>query len=222
MEQIVCKSVSKSKKELLDSRNAFWKGSTMIKVETAATPLANQPSPYIKGVYDESKIGAVKELRLSTFHNKEDIFFYFEWTSNKANRQIEDINVFPDGLGILFPFGDIEKTQIKEMGSKEYPTNSWYWRPDFKEKPKNQVAHGLSTSLYTENSSIQSHSSWDKATWCLVITRPLKVSGQGEETVELALGGRIGIGFAVWEGSNGERGGVKAFSKEWRELVIEA
>lgn len=221
MEQIKCKSVSKTKKELLDSRNGFWKSNPMLKVETAATPLANQPSPYIKGVYDESKIGAVKELKISTVHNNEDIFFYFEWASPKPNREIGDINVFPDGLGILFPFGDIEKTQIKEMGSKEFPTNSWYWRPDFKEKPKNQVAHGLSTSLYTEKSSVRSHSSWDNKTWCLVISRPLKVSGQGEEAVQLTPGASIGIGFAVWEGSNGERGGVKAFSKEWRELVLE-
>lgn len=222
MEKIVCKSVTKTKKELLDSSNAFWKNSPKIKVETAATPLANQPSPYIKGVYDESKIGAVKELSVATFHDQENIFFYFEWASEKPNREIGDINVFPDGLGILFPFRDIDQTQIKEMGSKEYPTNSWYWRPDFKEKPKNQISHGLSTSLYTKSSSIQSHSSWDKNTWCLVIARPLKASGKDEETVDLKAGGSIGIGFAVWEGSNGERGGVKAFSKEWRELVIEA
>ncbi len=222
MEQIVSNSTSESKKALLDSRNTFWKQNPKIKVETAATPLANQPSPYIKGVYDESKIGAVKELHLSTVHNNQEIFFYFEWSSASPNREIGDINVFPDGLGILFPLKDIEKTQIKEMGSQDYPTNAWYWRPDFKEKPKNQVAHGLSTSLYTKKSSILSHSSWDKKTWCLVICRPLSVTGKDEQAVQLKPGGKIGIGFAVWEGSNGERGGVKAFSKEWRELIIKA
>lgn len=222
MEKIVCKRTTESKQELLSSTGAFWKNIGKIKIETAATPLANQPSPYIKGVYDESKIGAVKEFNLATVHNNENIFFYVEWASEKPNREIGDINVFPDGFGILFPIKDIEKTQIKEMGSQEYPTNSWYWRPDFDEKPKNQVAHGLSTSLYTKKSSIESHSSWDKKNWCLVITRALVVSGEDEEAVQLKPGGNTGIGFAVWEGSNGERGGVKAFSKEWRELVIEA
>lgn len=222
MEKIICKKTSKGSKELSDSGSAFWKSSSKVTVATAATPLANQPSPYIKGVYDENKIGAVKELKVATAHNSENIFFYFEWASENPNREIGDINVFPDGLGILFPFGDIEKTQIKEMGSKEYPTNSWYWRPDFDEKPKNQVAHGLSTSVYTEKSSITSHSGWENKTWCLVMSRPLAVSGKGEESVTLKAGANIGIGFAVWEGSNGERGGVKAFSKEWRELVLEA
>jgi DMSO reductase family type II enzyme heme b subunit len=220
MEKIICNSTSKSDKELLDSTSAFWKNNNKVKVETTATPLANQPSPYIKGVYDESKIGAVKELSLSAVHNGKNVFFYFEWTSQKPNRMIEDINVFPDGLGILFPFKDVEKTQIKEMGSKDYPTNAWFWRPDFDEKPKNQVAHGLSTSLYTKKSSIRSHSSWDKNKWCLVMARPLTVSGPDEEAVQFKAGGHIAIGFAVWEGNNGERGGVKAFSKEWRDLVI--
>jgi complex iron-sulfur molybdoenzyme family reductase subunit gamma len=220
MEQILCDRTTKSEKELLDSGSAFWKKSRKTKVETTATPLANQPSPYIKGVYDESKIGAVKELSLSVVHNNKNIFFYFEWASPKPNREIGDINVFPDGLGVLFPLKDLEKTQIKEMGSKEYPTNGWYWRPDFDEKPKNQVAHGLSTTLYTKKSSIQSHSSWSKNTWCLVMTRPLTIDATDEEAVQLKPGSPIGIGFAVWEGSNGERGGVKAFSKEWRELVI--
>jgi DMSO reductase family type II enzyme heme b subunit len=220
MEKIICSSTSKSGKELLDSASAFWKNSKKVKVETTATPLSNQPSPYIKGVYDEGKIGAVKELSMTAVHNNKDIFFYFEWASQRPNRTIEDINVFPDGLGILFPFKDVEKTQIKEMGSQDYPTNSWFWRPDFDENPKNQVAHGLSTSLYTKKSSIRSHSSWDKNKWCLVMTRPLAVSGPDEEAVQMKAGGKIAIGFAVWEGNNGERGGVKAFSKEWRELVI--
>ncbi|MBU1170115.1 MAG: hypothetical protein KKD44_11175 [Proteobacteria bacterium] len=221
MEKIICKKTSKSNGELLDSDNAFWKSCAKVKVETTGTPLANQPSPYIKGVYDEKKIGAVKELSVFSVHNTENIFFYFEWSSSNPNREIGDINVFPDGLGVLFPFGAIDQTQIKEMGSKEYPTNSWYWRPDFKEKPKNQVAHGLSTSTYTKKSSVQSHSSWNNKAWRLVMSRPLKVSGKDEETVEFKPGGTIGIGFAVWEGNNGERGGVKAFSKEWRELVLE-
>lgn len=222
MEKLICKKTSKGTSELLDSGSAFWKSSSKMTVATTATPLANQPSPYIKGVYDENKIGAVKELKVATVHNKKNIFFYFEWASASPNTEIGDINVFPDGLGVLFPFKDIEKTQIKEMGSKEYPTNSWYWRPDFKEKPKNQVAHGLSTSEYTKKSSVTSHSGWNSKTWRLVMTRPLSVSGKDEESVQLKPGGKIGVGFAVWEGSNGERGGVKAFSKEWRELVLDA
>ncbi|MDY6824408.1 MAG: ethylbenzene dehydrogenase-related protein [Thermodesulfobacteriota bacterium] len=220
MEQITSKKVSAATQALLKADNSMWQsGKTMI--ETTATPLANQPSPYIKGVYEEDKIGAVKKFEVKTLHNGEWIFFYFEWATDRPNETIEDINTFPDGVAILYPMRDIEKTPIKEMGTQEYPTNAWYWRPDFDGTPKNQICHGLSTSLYTDKTSLKSDSYWKNGKWHVVMGRPLKAKRQGEDTVDLQPGQKIGIGFGIWEGNNGERGGVKAFSKEWRELVVQ-
>ena len=221
MEKIECKKVSISTRQLLDCDNGVWRGGKHV-IETAATPLANQPSPYIKGTYDENKIGAVKKIAIKSVHNGKDIVVFLEWESPTPNMKIEDINTFPDGVALLFPFKNIDKTPINEMGTQDYPTNAWYWRPDFDEKPKNQVSHGLATSLYTEKSSLVSNSKWKDGKWRVVIARPLKASRPGERTVDLAPGKSIGIGIGVWEGANGERGGVKAFSKEWRALVLEA
>ncbi len=219
MEKIVVTKVSASRDELLNCMASQWASIKGLRIDMGATPLANQPSPYIKATFDETKIGAVKELVVKAAHNGKDIFFYFEWKSSSPNLQIEDIGIFPDGVAVLFPFKDPEKTPIKEMGSHDYPTNSWYWRPDFKERPKNQVGKGLSTSLYTDDSSIVSHSKWENGTWRVVMARPLTAS---EESVALAPGMKTVVGFAAWEGANGERGGVKSFSKEWRDLVLEA
>jgi DMSO reductase family type II enzyme heme b subunit len=219
MENVIVRNVSASREELLNCGSQVWAGMSGQRIEMSATPLANQPSPYIKATFDENKIGAVKELQVKGAHNGKELFFQFKWRSETPNYEIGDISTFPDGIAILFPFKDPEKTQIKEMGSKEFPTNSWYWRPDFEEKPKNQVAHGLSTSLYTDLSSLVSSSEWKNGTWCVVLGRALKVS---EEAVTLAPGAKnITVGFAAWEGGNGERGGVKSFSKEWVGLVME-
>jgi steroid C-25 hydroxylase gamma subunit len=219
MENVIVKKVSASRAELLNCKSPVWTGMQGQRIEMGATPLANQPSPYIKATFDENKIGEIKEIRVKGVHNGKEVFFFFEWKSEKPNYEIGDIGTFPDGIAVLFPFKDPEKTQIKEMGSKDYPTNSWYWRPDFDEKPKNQVAQGLSTSLYTEGSSLVSCSQWKEGTWCVVMGRPLKVP---EEAVNLEPSpAKITVGFAAWEGGNGERGGVKAFSKEWRSLVLE-
>ncbi len=219
MESVIVKKVSASREELLQCGSAVWSGLDAKSIEMSATPLANQPSPYIKATFDENKIGAVKEIQVKGAHNGKDVFFWFSWKSEKPNYEIGDIGTFPDGIAVLFPFKDPEKTQIKEMGSKEYPTNSWYWRPDFEEKPKNQVAQGLSTSLYTDRSSLVSCSEWKNGTWCVVLGRPLEVA---EEAVNLVPGTKpVTVGFAAWEGGNGERGGVKSFSKEWIGLVME-
>ncbi len=220
MEKIICKKVASATQNLLDCKSNIWQAGQKT-IETTATPLANQPSPYIKGVYDEEKIGAVKKFAVKCVHNSQSICFYFEWPSSKPNMQIQDIHVFPDGIAVLFPFKDIEQTPIKEMGTQDYPTNAWYWRPDFEEIPKNQISHGLSTSLYTEKTSLKSDSAWAAGKWQVVMCRPLQANRKGEETIDLQPGGKIGVGFAVWEGSNGERGGIKAFSKEWMELVLE-
>ncbi len=196
-----------------------WAEVPGLRIDMGSTPLANQPSPYIKATFDENAIGAVKEIEVKAAHNGRRVFFHFQWKSKEPNYEIGDIGTFPDGISILFPFKDPEKTPLKEMGSKDFPTNSWYWRPDFEEKPKNQVAHGLSTSIYTKGSSLVSASKWRNGTWCVVIARPLKVP---EEAVNIAPGTKnVTIGFAAWEGANGERGGVKSFSKEWRPLEVE-
>ncbi len=218
-QQITASKLSASRKELLDLGAAAWTRLKSLRVETTATPLANQPSPYIKATFDEKVIGAVKELQVKAVHNGQDIFFYFEWGSENPNYTIGDVGTFPDGVALLLPFKGPDQTPIKEMGSKDFATNSWYWRPDFEEKPKNQIAHGLSTSLYTQETSLVSVSKWEKGTWRVVLARPLTVK---EEAVNLTPGTETAIGFAVWEGGNGERGGVKAFSKEWRKLMLEA
>jgi DMSO reductase family type II enzyme heme b subunit len=219
IESVTVKKVSASREELLSCGSQVWTGMGEQRIEMSATPLANQPSPYIKATFDENKIGAVKQIQVKGVHNGKDVFFRFEWKSEAPNYKIGDIGTFPDGIAILFPFKDPEKTQIKEMGSQDFPTNSWYWRPDFEEKPKNQVAHGLSTSLYTEESSLVSCSEWKGGKWCVVMGRPLKVP---EEAVNLGVGVKgAKIGFAAWEGGNGERGGVKSFSQEWVGLVLE-
>ncbi len=68
----------------------------------------------------------------------------------------------------------------------------------------------------------ETQSTWGNGAWAVVFARPLAVPELKDEAVQLAPGKPVKIGFAVWEGSNGERAGVKSFSKEWRELTLEA
>lgn len=219
---IVSEKTSASREELLDLDSPLWKKSEALAIEMTAAPLANQPSPYIKATRDEKEIGKVKELTTKALHNGKELFFCFEWASPEPNYEIGDVDVFPDGVAILFAINDDEDCPIKEMGRQDSATNAWFWRADFENLPKNQVARGLATTLYTDKSSIVANSRWSDGKWLVIMGRALKVGGEGEEAVELAVGKSKRIGFAAWEGANGERGGVKAFSKEWRELIISA
>jgi DMSO reductase family type II enzyme heme b subunit len=209
--------VAASKEELLKLDSPEWTKAKEYNLETATTPLANQPSPYIKATRDEKELGKVSSVKIKTLHNGKEIFFRLQWESKDANLRIGDLNIFPDGVSLLFPMKDDVECPIKEMGTPDSPTNAWYWRADFDNQPKNQISEGLSTSLYSDTSSIVANSSWENGVWTVVMGRAFEVS---EEAIKLSVGAKKSIGVAAWEGAAGERGGVKAFSKEWRDLVL--
>lgn len=219
-DRIICRKVSASREALLDLDADSWAKAKTWTIEMTATPLANQPSPYIKATRDQNEFGKVKSLDTKVLHNGRELFFHFKWASAEPNYEIGDLNVFPDGVSVLFAIKDGVACPIKEMGTKDSPTNAWFWRADFDNKPKNQIAHGLATTAYTDRSSIVANSRWKDGKWEVIMGRAFKVDQEGEESVELRVGSGKRIGFAAWEGANGERGGVKAFSKEWKELVI--
>ena len=81
MESVIVKKVSASREELLNCGSQVWAGMAAQRIEMGATPLANQPSPYIKATFDENKIGAVKEIQLKGVHNGKEVFFCVEWKS---------------------------------------------------------------------------------------------------------------------------------------------
>ena len=217
VDKITAKKTSASKGELLKLDSPEWKNAKEYVIEMAATPLANQPSPYIKATRDEKEIGKVQKVALKALHNGKEVFFHLKWKSESNNLSIGDLDTFPDAVALLFPLKENVDTPIKEMGTKDNPTNSWYWRADFDNKPKNQVAQGLSTSLYTDSSSVFASSNWKNGEWTVVMGRAFQVP---EDAIKLAAGAKKQLGVAAWEGSAGERGGVKAFSKEWRELQL--
>jgi DMSO reductase family type II enzyme heme b subunit len=215
--QIVARKVSASREELLRLDSPVWERAKEYKLDMATTPLANQPSPYIKATRDEKELGKVTQMSMRSLHNGKEIFFHLRWKSEGKNLTIGDLDTFPDGVALLFPMRDDLETPIKEMGTSEAPTNAWYWRADFENKPKNQISEGLSTSLYTDESSLVANSGWAGGEWSVIMGRPLEVK---EEAITLVSGGKKSIGVSAWEGAAGERGGVKSFSKEWRELVL--
>jgi len=216
-----CKKVTATREQLLDPTSAEWRNIPGEALKMDATPLANQPSEYIKASRDEKQIGKVRNLMVQSVNNGTDIFFRLSWEDGTENITITDNNQFPDGCGILMPLSGGDPP-IDEMGSKDAPVNAWFWRADFKDTARNTIARGLGSTLFSKQCPIQVKSTWGQGAWAVVFVRPLAVPELKDEAAQLAAGQPVKVGFAVWEGSNGERAGVKSFSKEWRELSIES
>ena len=217
---MLAKRVAVASKNLLDPEAAEWQEAPLEIIATAATPIANQPNDYLKISWQNREFGVIKELRVRVLHNGMRIFFRLEWDDPTPNYSVTEDTVFTDGAGILFPLrGDAD---ITTMGSVDQTVNAWFWRADFDDQPKNVTAGGVGTSQRLEGGSLSAKSRWADGVWRLVIGRPFNVPESADEAVPLEPGKKVKVGFAVLEGSVGERAGFKAFSQEWRELEIES
>jgi steroid C-25 hydroxylase gamma subunit len=216
-----CKRIDGSLEQMLDPDAGAWSALPAEAIKLTATPLANQPSEYIKASRNERAIGKVGTVAVQSAHNGSEVFFRLSWGDPERNTEITDTNVFPDGCGILMPLAGGDPP-IDEMGSKDAPVNAWFWRADRHDHAVNVHAAGLGTTTYSEKSYVRARSVWRDGTWSVVFARPLLVRKQKSEAVQLAAGRTVRVGFAIWEGANGERGGLKSFSKEWRDLTLQA
>jgi DMSO reductase family type II enzyme heme b subunit len=215
---MLAKKVTAKAKDLLNPASRQW---AQVPAETMAmggAPLAHQGSRYIRTAWSDRPIGQVRSLSVKSAHNNKEIFFLLEW----ADATKDDDYVgrgFPDGAGILFPLK--ADAPLKSMGSEGQPVNVWFWRADFEDGAQNNTARGVGTVEATEKSAISARGQWKASTWRVVFARPLAVAEQKDETVQLEVGKPVKVAFAIWEGSSGERAGIKSFSKDWRELTLE-
>jgi DMSO reductase family type II enzyme heme b subunit len=217
---MLAKRVAAASRNLLDPEAPEWQGAPLEVIATAPTPIANQPNDYLKISWQNREFGVVQELRVRVLHNGLRIFFRLEWDDPTPNYRVTDDTAFSDGAAILFPLrGDAD---ITTMGSVDQPVNAWFWRADFDDQPKNVTAGGVGTAQRLDGGSLSAKSYWADGVWRLVIGRPFTVPDSADEAVPLEPGKKVKVGFAVLEGSAGERAGFKAFSQEWRELEIES
>jgi DMSO reductase family type II enzyme heme b subunit len=215
---MLAKKVALDSKTLLDPASPEWEKVPVETINMGGTPLANQPSQYIRTVWADRPIGKVRFLKVRAAHNGKDLLFHLEWQDESQDVDFKSRG-FPDGAGVLFPLnGDAPLTT---MGSEGAPVNAWFWRADQPEAARNVRAQGIGTAEDSEKSRIVARSRWKDGTWRLVLSRPLAAADQKGEAVQLAPGGSTKVAFAIWEGSSGERAGIKAFSKQWHELNLE-
>jgi DMSO reductase family type II enzyme heme b subunit len=157
-------------------------------------------------------------MQVSTVHNGKEIFFRLQWSDESNNGKIADINQFADAAAVLFPI--VEDAPLFGMGTKGKPVNAWLWRADW-ERPKNVAAQGMGTTQRREDPALAATALHARGRWDVVVSRAL--NGKSPEgTISLKPGTTWKVAFAVWQGENQERAGVKAFSPDWQDLQIDA
>jgi DMSO reductase family type II enzyme heme b subunit len=209
--------VSANDPAMLDPASVAWTSVPPVSLTLQQTPLTAQPSKYIQEKWKNTPYGAAHTVMVRAAHNGERLYFNLSWADETRDRAIGDTNQFADAAAVLFPVnGD---APLQSMGSPQAPVNAWYWRADL-EHPYSIAAQGTGTTRRDQDPELAARGSHQSGAWSIVIRR--RLSSAQPESVSLALGASGKVGFAVWQGSNEERGGLKAVTMDWEQLEIEA
>lgn len=204
---------------LLDPSAAAWSQADLVKVALIPTPLALQPSPYVKASRQERPFGRVREVEARALHDGEQIAFWLAWDDPDRDVDPPGDSRFPDGAALLFPLA--AQAPLVTMGAEGKPVNAWFWRADRPDRARNNVATGLGTTRVTPDASIATSARWDHGRWRVVFRRTLASSAAADEAIRIKPGDSIPVAFAIWDGSNGERAGLKSFSPSWLTITLE-
>ncbi|MCP3983435.1 MAG: hypothetical protein GY723_03550 [bacterium] len=204
---------------LLDPDASAWRAGASETLPLTGTPLGMQPTAAIRASWIDRRIGAVDEVRVAALHNGQGLAFRLEWEDASENNDLDDNTSFPDAAAIALPAN--EDSPIIVMGKPGAAVNAWHWRADAPSQAREISAEGLGTTAPVPGSGIRAHGVWKDGRWRVVIGRELESAG-GPMAAQLRPGTQTGFGVAIWEGSNQERAGIKAFSGDWQILSIEA
>lgn len=202
--------------QLLDPAASLWRPAPPERLALQPTPLAAQPSEYVQVSWRGRPHGLITALTVQAAHNGEALFFRLRWEDDTRDDAISDTDRFTDAAAVLFPTrGDAPLTS---MGSPQQPVNAWYWRPDL-EEPLSVTAQGVGTAVRHREGGILAAAAYGEGGWTVVIGRAFAAGGNG--AVPLRPGQGTKVAFAVWQGSNQERAGLKAVTMEWQPLEME-
>lgn len=101
------------------------------------------------------------------------------------------------------------------MGGGGKAVNIWQWTA-FGNKAENYVSDGFGTITKSDNQYVSGNGEFKDGHWTVIISRPVQMKGKESITFDK----NIPAAFAVWDGGNQERDGVKAATIEWATISI--
>ncbi len=202
-----------------DPAASVWSTARGETVALIPAPAAMQPTKYISTKWQDKAYGQTKSVSVKALCTAHEIAFRLEWSDPTKNEQRIENTDFPDAVAMLFP---LSEDASLFMGGEGAPVNLWYWRADHPTRARSDTATGIGTSRVVDDVSISAQAVHENGRWSVVMRRTLSVDKEAASAIQIAPGQTLRTTFAVWEGSNLERAGIKAFSPAWLELEIEA
>jgi DMSO reductase family type II enzyme heme b subunit len=167
-------------------------------------PLSAAPSG-IPGAEDVS----VRTVDVQAAQSGSELFVRLQWSDPAKSTATDAPRSFADGVAVQIPVDTSTQPAIA-MGSAQNLVNVWNWRADGTTEYLLAGGQGSTTTLPASGLSTQS--SYENGTWTVTHSRSLL----SNETNQTSITGQsdLDIAFAVFNGTNMERGGTKSVS-DW-------
>jgi len=159
---------------------------------------------------------AVAQVRVQAAKTADGVLLRMKWRDAAADAA-KDAGRFADGAAIQFPL-DRKASTLPFMGGGGKMVNIWYWNAA-KNAAENMVADGFGTATRLPTQDVRANGRHAGGEWTVVFFRAYRTPEKTAIRLT-AAGGRTPVAFAVWEGSNQERDGLKAVTLAWQNLAF--
>lgn len=199
---------------LLDPDAPGWAELPGTSVTLIQAPLGLQPTPYLRARWADQAYGTVETVRLACAHDGSGAVFRLSWRC--PEKSLREGERFADSAAIAFPMA--EGAALVTMGSPAAPLHILQWQAGIP-GCRSVIASGIGTSRPGPVMHTDARGVWRQGVWEVCFQRPMSAPDTGAALIE---GERAQIGLAIWQGSNGERGGIKSFSPQWLPITLAA
>lgn len=200
---------------LTDPENAAWRDVQEYSMELGMAPPVHQS---INLRYDATAAAIPVFLRAATDGN--NIYLRMRWSDESKNMTTSRTD-FADGAAVQFALEDVgadgSPTTSFMMGAPNGPVNIWYWKAG-QEQAQNLAAGGFGSTTRLEPAGLNASSVYrGDGEWVVVFSRPLQQSGEHQAVLNSA---NAHMAFALWQGEQKQRDGLKHVSMGWVELQL--
>lgn len=193
-----------------DPDDAIWERLPEYRTHLLPAPPVH---PSVELRLDENDSG--REVYFSLARTAERFYVRLRWRDE--TRDVATLHDrFRDGAAVQFAVGDEATSYIMGTGPEE-PVNIWYWRSDAN-SVESLAAGGPGSTTRLEEQPVSGDSRYQLGEetaanqWVVVMSRPIAAAGEHQVSFERA---QVPIAFALWEGSDGQRDGLKSVSEDW-------
>jgi DMSO reductase family type II enzyme heme b subunit len=192
-----------------DPDDIIWERLPEYRVAMLPAPAVHQ-SVELRVNYDAE----TSYLNMTLAKTSERFYVRLRWVDDTQDTETA-LDQFRDGVAVQFSLGDEETSYVMGDGP-DSAVNFWYWRSGG-DAVQNLAAGGPGSTTMLEEQPVSGESEYldkdgDPNQWTVVMSRPIEAEGDHNVLLNRDM---VPMAFAVWQGADKERDGLKRVSDGW-------